>query len=176
MEEQKSSLFKNALNWGVIMGIVLVIYSLIMWFIGLSLEKWTNWLSYLFVVVILILATINYRDKVLGGFMSYGQALGFGILVILIGVVISSIYNYIFMTFIDPEIINKMLAMQEEEFLKSGLTDDQIDRTMEMTKKFMTPLVISIMVIPVSVFFGFIITLITSIFLKKEKPEMQLNE
>ncbi|MFN8259235.1 MAG: DUF4199 domain-containing protein [Bacteroidales bacterium] len=176
MEEQKSSLFKNALNWGVIMGIVLVIYSLIMWFIGLSLEKWTNWLSYLFVVVILILATINYRDKVLGGFMSYGQALGFGILVILIGVVISSIYNYIFMTFIDPEIINKMLAMQEEDFLKSGLTDDQIDRTMEMTKKFMTPLVISIMIIPVSVFFGFIITLITSIFLKKEKPEMQLNE
>jgi hypothetical protein len=175
MEEKKPSLLKNALYWGVIMGVILIIYSLIMYFLDLSLEKWVNWISYIFIIAILIFATINYRDKELGGAMTYGQALGFGILTILFAQIINGVYSYIFMKFIDPGIIDKILAMQEDEMIKKGIPEDQIENAMEMVKKFMTPLIINVIAIPVSTFFGFVITLITSIFLQKKPIEIQLE-
>lgn len=175
MEQNKPSLWKNALYWGLIMGIVLIIYSLIMFFLNLSLEKWVNWLSYIFIIAVLVVGTINYRDKELGGVMSYGQALGFGVLVILFATLINAIYSFIFMKYIDPEIIERMLTMQEEEMIKRGIPDAQIEQGMGMVKKFMTPLMINLFAIPVSVFFGFIISLITSIFLQKKPAQINYN-
>jgi len=171
MEEKKSTLMKNALNWGLTLGIGLIIYSLIMYFLNLSIEKWVGWLSYIIVVAVVVIGTINYRDKELGGYMTYGQALGFGILVILFAQIINAIYNYIFMKFIAPEIIEKMISIQEEEMIKRGIPEAQIEQGMGMVKKFMTPLFINLIAIPITVFFGFIITLITSIFLQKKSSE-----
>jgi len=176
MEETKSSLWKNALNWGVIMGIVTIIYSLLMYFLDLSLEPWVNWASFVFIIGVLIFATITYRDKVLGGTITYGQALGFGVLTILVSVIISAIYSYIFMTIIDPEFVNKLLAMQEEKMIEQGVPAEQIEKGMEMVKKFMQPAVISLISIPSNMFFGLIITLITSAILKKNPAAIQFNE
>jgi len=176
MEENKSSLWKNALNWGVIMGIVLIIYSLLMFFLDLSLEQWVGWVSYVFMIGILILATINYRDKAMGGVLSYGQALGFGVVVILFASIINAIYFYVFVEYIDPEFINKMLAMGEEKMIEQGIPEEQIELGIEMQKKFMKPIVMSLISIPTTVFMGLIFSLITSIFLKKTQPEIQFNE
>jgi len=176
MEEKKSSLWKIALNWGVIMGIVLIIYNLIMYFLDLSLEQWVGWVSYIFMIGVIVLATINYRDKELGGVITYGQALGFGVMVVLFASVIQAIYTYLFMTFIDPEFVNKILAMTEEKMIEQGIPEDQIEMGLAMQKKFMSPIIMSLITIPASVFFGLIFSLITSAFLKKNKPEIQFNE
>jgi hypothetical protein len=176
MEEKKSSLMKNALNWGVIMGIVLIIYSLLMFFLDLSLEKWVSWVSYIFIIGVLVLGTINYRDKALGGVMTYGQALGFGVMTILFASIINAIYFYVFVVFIDPEFINKMLAQTEEMYVKQGLSEQQIETAMGMVKKFMNPILMCLISIPSTVFMGLIISLITSAIFKKNQPEIKFNE
>ncbi len=176
MEENKSSMWKNALNWGVIMGIVLIIYYLLMFFLELNLQKWVGYVSYVFLIAVLIVATINYRDKTLGGVITYGQALGFGVILMLFASIIYAIFFYIFAVYIDPEFINKTLAMVEEEYTKAGLTDEQIEAALGMVKKFMSPILISLISIPTYVFMGLIFSLVTSAFLKKNAPEIHFNE
>jgi len=174
--ENKSSLWKSALNWGVIMGIVMIIYNLIMFFLDLSLEQWVGWVSYIVMIAIIVVSTINYRDKVLGGAITYGQALGFGVMVVLFSSIISSIYTYVFVTVIDPEFANKILAMTEQKMVAKGIPEQQIEAGLSMQKKFMSPIMMSVFVIPVTVFFGCIFSLITSAFLKKNRPAIQFNE
>ena len=172
MEEKKPKLWKSALYWGVILAIVSIIYNLVLYFLDLSLEKWASWVSLLFFIPILVIATKSYRDSDLGGVMTYGQSLGFGVLVVLFSSLIYAVYYFVFLSYVDPGMIDKMVIMQEEEMLKQGVPEEQIEQAMGMVKKFMTPLIINIFAIPFSVFFGFIICLLTSIFLKKKPAEI----
>jgi len=176
MEEKKTNVWKSALNWGLMLGIVLIIYSIIMYFLGLNLEKWVGWVSYIFMIGGVIYSTINYRDKEMGGYISYGQAVGFGTLVVLFAGIISAIYSYVQMTIIDTDIISKMLLMVEEELISKGLPDEQIEMAIEIQKKIFKPWLLFLMAIPGAAFSGVIISLITSIFLKKAAPETSFNE
>ena len=125
--ENKQNVWKNALNWGIIVGIVLIIYGVIMYFLGLSLEKWNNWVSYILLIAGIVYATIQYRDNVLGGSITYAQALGFGVLISLFASVMSAIYSYVFLTFIDTDFIGKVMEMAQEQMLNKGLTEEQIE-------------------------------------------------
>ncbi len=166
--ENKPNVWKNALNWGLIVGIVLIIYSILMYFLDLSLEKWVSWVSYVLLIGGIIYSTIQYRDTVLGGSITYTQALGFGVIVSLYASVLSGIYSYVFFTFIDPDFIEKIVEMTQQQMLDQGLTEDQVEQAMEMQKGFMKPWVMVLISIPALTFMGFIFSLITSIFLKKE--------
>ena len=169
--DKNTNIWKNAMNWGLIIGIVLIIYSLLMYFIGLSLEKWVSYISYILMIAGIIYSTIQYRNNVLDGSISYGKALGFGTLVIMFASIITAVYSYVFYTYIDPEMITKILEMAEEEMVNKGLSDEQIEMAIEMQSKFMKPGLMSLIAIPSITFMGFVFSLITSIFLKKEKAD-----
>jgi uncharacterized membrane protein (DUF485 family) len=166
--EKNTNIWKNALNWGIIIGIVLIIYSLIMYFLGLSLQKWVAYINYILIIGGIIYSTIQYRDTVLDGSITYGKALGFGTLVIMFGSIITALYAYVFYKYIDPGMITKILEMAEEEMVNKGLPDEQIEMALEMQSKFMKPGLMALMSIPVSALMGFLFSLITSIFLKKD--------
>ena len=74
------------------------------------------------------------------------------------------------MTVIDPEFINKMMAVIEEEYVKAGLTEEQIDAAMGFVSKMQSPIVMAITNVIGFAFMGAIFSLVTSAFLKKEKP------
>jgi hypothetical protein len=108
----------------------------------------------------------------LGGTISYGQALGFGTLMVMFASIVSAIYTFVFIKYIDPEFIDKILIMTEEQLIQQGIPDEQIEMGIEMQKKFMTPTIMSLFTIPTYTFMGFIFSLITSIFLKKKSEEI----
>ena len=166
--ENKPNVWKNALNWGLIVGIVLIIYSILMYFLDFSLEKWVSWVSYILLIGGIVYSTIQYRDTVLGGSITYAQALGFGVIISLYAAVLSGIYSYVFLTFIDPDFIEKIAEMTQQQMLDQGLSEDQVEQAMEMQKGFMKPWVMVLISIPALTFMGFVFSLITSIFLKKE--------
>ncbi|MCF6241756.1 MAG: DUF4199 domain-containing protein [Bacteroidales bacterium] len=174
--EKNTNIWKNALNWGVILGIVLSIYSLIIYFLGATLEKWAAYPSYIIMIAGIIYATIQYRDNMLNGSITYGKALGFGTLVMLFAGIILAIYSYVLYTLIDPDLITRILEKAEEEMVNKGLPDEQIEMALEMQSKFMKPWIMSVMSIFGSVFAGFIISLFTSIFLKKEVQDNPFTE
>ncbi len=61
-----------------------------------------------------------------------------------------------------------MLEMIQEQMLEQGLTEEQVEQATEMQKVFMTPAIMSAISILSLTFMGFVFSLITSIFLKKE--------
>lgn len=170
MDKQGNTMLKHSMNYGLIMGAVLIILSLITYLAGVVKPPfWVSLINYAIMVGIIVWGTKKYRDEVLEGAISYGNALGLGVLITLFAGVIVAVFTYIQITIIDPDFVSKILAIAEEELVKRGMSDDQIEMALDMQKKFMTPLFMIISSLFGMVLMGFLFSLITSIFLKKEK-------
>jgi hypothetical protein len=100
--------------------------------------------------------------------MTYGQSVGVGVIIFLYYSVISAIFTYILYKFIDTGLTAKLLAFTEDTLVKRGMNQQIIDASMAFNKKIFVPEIM----VPSSIFFsmigGTIITLIVSIFTRKE--------
>ncbi len=78
---KKNSFFSATLTYGVLTAIGLIMISLMIYLFDLSGITWLSYLAYVVLLAGIILGTIKYRNDDLGGFITYGKALGFGTLV-----------------------------------------------------------------------------------------------
>ena len=167
--EEKSSIWKVALNYGAISGLSLVILTTIWYVTNLTFNQYVGWLNYVVIIGLVIVGTKKQRELD-DGFISYGKALGVGSVICIISALILAVFSYLLYTVIDADLINKLYAVQEQAMMTNpAITDEQIDASMEMVKKFTNPTVISIGAFFGISFIGFIISLITSAVLKKDK-------
>jgi hypothetical protein len=166
--ETKVSVWKANLNNGLILGLIGVVFTLILYFLDLLLNKTLSYILFPINLVVLYFMLKSYRDNFLNGNMTYGQSVGAGVIIFLYSTIISVIFSYILYKYIDPGLIGKILAASEESLAKRGMTQEQIDTGMAMTKKLMTPGFMVITGLLAGMFFGTIISLIMSIFTKKE--------
>lgn len=171
--ENKPSMFISTLKHGVLLGIALIVYALILYLFDATYAKVLPNLSFLIIAIGLFLAAKAYRDKALDGSMSYGKALGYSFVVLIFASLLNAIYSYIFNKFIDPEMMAKGLEMVREELYSQGLPEEQLDMTMSWQEKIFQPGIGAIMGFFGMLIFGFIISLITSIFVKKQGDPYQ---
>ena len=76
---------------------------------------------------------------------------------------------YILYTVIDTGLTGKMLAYVEESMVKSGkVPEGSLDTVMAFQKKFLKPEILVPVGIVTNLFFGTIISLLVSIFIRKE--------
>ena len=147
--ETKVNVWKANLNNGLILGLIGVVFTLLLYFLDFLIK--------------------SYRDSHLNGYITYGQSVGAGVIIFLYSTIISVIFSYILYKYIDPGLISKILASSEETLAKrNGITQEQIDTGMAFTKKLMTPGFMAITGLIGGMFMGTIMTLIVSIFTKKE--------
>jgi hypothetical protein len=165
---EKPTFWKSSLTSGVILGIVLIIYSVILYMLNLNMNKTLGYVNYVFIIGGLIWFTKSYRDNSLNGTMSYGQALGYSTIMVVTAALISSIYSYVLMKYIDPSLIEKIIALGEQEMINQGMSDDQIEMAQSMQKKFMQPGLMNIIGFITFSILSFIVALITSAIVKKE--------
>lgn len=168
MGSDNGNMLRSSMNGGLITGLVLIGFSLITYFVGLNLNPSMGYVSIIILAACIFIAGKSYRDNELGGFISYGQALGFGILVGVFASILLGFFTYLEIKFIDPDIISKQMELVRQNYAKKGINDDQIDKMMEMSKKWMTPTVMFISAILSFAFWSLLISLVTSIFIKKE--------
>ncbi len=169
----KKAFQKLALNYGLLLGLFSVLLSVIVYSMDSYMEK-PAWSTILITFVgfgITFYSIYQYR-KELSGYINIGQAMKMGVAVALIGGVISAISNYIFMTYIEPDMIERMIELGRSQIEESGqnLTDDQIEMSLEMSRKFMQPWVMASMAIISSIFMGVIYSLVSGLILQKKKP------
>lgn len=162
-----------ATKWGLILGIISIALFLITVFAGLAGNKAMQWVGYIPTIIIIVLAHKEYKNSG-DGFMSYGQGLGIGTLVALIGSLISTVFFYIYVKFVDSGFIDIIKEQQIAEMEKNGMSDEQIEQAMSFTETFMSPELLSVFAILGSVFFGFILSLIISAFTKNSNPELDV--
>ena len=76
---------------------------------------------------------------------------------------------YILYTVIDTGLTNKMLAYVEETMVKSGkVPEGSLDTVMAFQKKFLKPEIMVPVTIITNLFYGTVISLLVSIFIRKE--------
>jgi hypothetical protein len=174
--ETKVSVWKANLTNGIILGFIGVVFTLALYFFDLLTNKTLSYALLLVDVAILYFMVKSYRDTYLNGYITYGHSVGAGVIIFLYSSVISVIFTYILYKFIDPGLINKLLAVSEEAMVKKGLPQQSIDTAMNMTKKMMTPEIMIISGLFGGMFMGTIISLIVSIFTRKEGNPLTIDE
>jgi hypothetical protein len=172
MEENvKAPFWKPALIYGLILGFVSIFLSLVFYFVGVATDGWTNWVTFLVSLVLLVYLMIQYRNTYLGGYATYGQI--FLMVLVSAGVVstiIGTIYQYVFFTFIDPGMVEQIKIIAEERIMSnSRIPESMYDDLLEKVEKRTT---VAYM-IKMSLIFGPVINafigLIVAAFLKKEE-------
>ena len=170
--EEKPSLLKSAMNYGAMLGIVLIAVSLIFYLLDITDSTISTITTSVVTLGGIYYIQIHYRMNVLGGYMSYGEALGVGTVSMIFASVISAFYLYIFLTFIDASQIDIAMEQAYNDMVERGMEEEQINQAMEFSTMLMTPGMMAVMGFLGSAFFGFIFSLITSIFTKKQDPSI----
>jgi hypothetical protein len=164
------------MNYGLLLGLVLVILSLLVFVFEMYEASWLSIVSYLILIGGLIVGIKRRRDLECGGYISFGSALGYGTLIGLFVGLVGAIVLYLYLGFVDDGFITYNIEKQEMQFYESGMTDAQIEQSMSWTKKFSTPFTYAIAGIITNVFSAFIISLIAAAFLKKEPENFEDTE
>ena len=166
--EEKVNVWKTNLINGLILGLVGVVYSLVVYFLNLSFNKAQGYVFMLVQIAVLFFLVKSYRDNFKHGMMTYGEALGAGVIICLYYAIIMAIFTYLLYTVIDKGLLDKQLAFAEEMMQKKGLPQASIDAGMAMQKKMMTPAFMAPVSILGNMFWGLIISLIVAAFVRKE--------
>ena len=166
--EEKVSVWKSNLTNGLILGLIGIVYYLIMYFFDLTLNQVQGYVFLVITIVVLFFLVKSYRDNYLHGQMTYGQAVGAGMVIFLYYSIISAVFIYILYAVIDPGLIDKQLAMAEEMMLKRGLPQEAMHTAMKVQQKMVKPGIIAPLSILQHMFYGLIISLIIGIFVKKQ--------
>lgn len=178
--KEKKGFLMDAAKYGLLVGLLSVILLLITYVMNpLLMVKW--WLGILFFfisIVAVVVAALDLRRK-MGGFMIYKDALVIVFVIFAASSVITSSFNYVLFTVIDPElpvvmkeaIVDQTTSMMEsmnadQEAIDKAITQiEQEDYALTPGKAFKGFMI--------SLLISFIISLIIAIFVKKNSPMFQ---
>ncbi|MBI9039510.1 MAG: DUF4199 domain-containing protein [Bacteroidales bacterium] len=169
METKKLSASKFSLGYGLIIGALLIILSLVLNMFGMKQAQNYNWISYVIILAGIIWGSLVYRNSYSEGLITYGQSFSVGFLIGLYAAILSTIFSFIYLSYINPGSINEILEITRENLYDQELSDDQIEQAMNFTEKMTTPIIMSGIVLIWNTICAVVFALIVSIFVKKEQ-------
>jgi hypothetical protein len=168
MEEKKITKNGLLIQFGLILTIASIVYTLVVYYSGNLYSTWAQYPTYIIIAAIIFFAQKKLAEISGNEGLSYGKALGFGVMLSIVSAIFLVIFNYLFYAVIAPEAIQQGIDFAEQALLERGLPDDQVEIALEMQKKFMTTPYMVGMGLVGTVLIGLVISLITSIITKKE--------
>lgn len=169
-EKTKLNLFKESIIYGVIIAVGLIGSSLIS--NSLSDTPNSTTASLLMWVVLgggLAYAIIQIRNQKNGGLLTFGQGFKISLFCGIIAGLINSVYTYIYMKYISPEMVDKIKEVAINEMASSGQTEEQIKIGLKTMDILMQPGVMAIMIVFMIPIYCMIIGLILAAIFKKEQ-------
>lgn len=138
-ETEKSTLTSNAIKHGVILGVISIVLTLVYYVVDYTLLA-TIKIALLSLAIFLgygIYAGIGYRKEI-GGFISFKNAFLHGFIVFALSALVSTIFNILLYTVVDPELGQKLtdvsVANAEEMMRSFGMPEDQMDEALEKAR------------------------------------------
>jgi uncharacterized membrane protein (DUF106 family) len=167
----------TTMKWGLITGAVYVIFALINNILGVQEGGGFSMVGLLTNTLILgatfftIYSGIKeIRDTQLDGFLTFGQGFKSGMGIALIACIVSAVFTYIYVSFIDPELINRVTAMTEAQWEEQNMPEEQMDMARQWMGYMMNPTFMSLIAAVSVIFWGLIKSLIASALLKVDAP------
>lgn len=163
-----------ALRYGLIYGIILVVFAIMLYTMDMHYQNSTpsTVVNILIGVGGILWGMLAYK-KDNGGFISLSQSLKVGVAIALVGSLVGIIYGVVLTEFIDPTTMDKALEFQKQQMLSQNpeMSVEQANQFVDMQKKFSSPLIRSAFGLLFGIFFGFIVALISGLVIKKNRPE-----
>ena len=174
MEDQNLELKKYIMQFGGLLGGISVVFGLMLFSVDMHYQNDTNVtiISLIISIGVIAFAQYSYR-KDNEGFLSLSQGIKIGLGMAAISGIINVLYFLVLSNVLDPEMMNKALEMGMDQFLEQNpeATQETIDQVESMQQKFSGPVISSSFLIIASLFTGFIVSLITGLILKRNRPE-----
>lgn len=166
-EKNMISPSRTAFKWRLLWGLSSIIYLLI----GLITKEsfletqwWDTVISLVLSVLFIIMSSKEHRDIDNNGYLTYGRGLGIGTLTSVFNGLLSAIAFFIIATyFVDYNDLVETKLLEQAEKAGRDFTEEE----MNMAKKFSQPIVAAFFSFLASVFFGFILSLVTAAIVKR---------
>jgi hypothetical protein len=156
-------------KYGLIGTVVGIVYFLVLVFAGQN--PYTLKFGWVFslasTAVLIALAHKEFKEDN-NGFMTYGEGLGIGIWYTLVAIIVGTLFNYVYTTFIDTNIMTEFYENQYQQMQQAGQSDAQIEMAQTWTKKLWW-----LFSIIGGTFFCVATVLIVTIFTQKRPPEQR---
>jgi hypothetical protein len=163
-----------ALKWGAITGLIVMILSSISFLFKMDTNTTYTTISsivmYLIIPVTVLYLGMKEFKEANSGFMGYGQGLGIGAMTGGIAGVLSGIFTFFYLKFVDSTVMDRTRDVQMAKLEEQGLSSEQIEQSMEMMKMFSSPGVVMVATVFTFLLIYFVIALIVSAIQKNEKP------
>lgn len=175
-QEPMKKPWETGMRFGIIGGLISVSVALLANLLGLVQYELNadgsqpsntlqTFLSVAIFVAVLFLAVREHRDKVLGGFISFGKAFGVTAMATVMMSFISGIYTYIFFAFIEPDVIDAIFSQAMEQMEDQG---QDVEGMEGMMRAFMSPLFFAASGFLSGTIMGMLVGLVVSAVTKKE--------
>lgn len=166
--EEKPSTARVALKWGLILGLVLIVYSLLLFLTNTFGDSRLGWVSTALSIGGLVLAMREFRT-LNRGYMTYGEGVGIGTLTAAISGLLSALFTTFYTTIIDPNVMQQMVEKVRAQYEDRGMSDEQIDQAMSMVEKMQSPgITFAFSVIGAAVF-GLLLSLIIAAIMRRNR-------
>jgi NADH:ubiquinone oxidoreductase subunit 6 (subunit J) len=126
---------------GLIISLILIVFSLALYFMGQSTNQGLSSLQYLIIVGGIIWGCINYANQ-LNNNVTYGNVFAHGFKIASVITVIMIVYTIIALKVLFPDMVNVILDKTREQLAEKNMSDEQTESAINMTKKFLIPFAI----------------------------------
>lgn len=169
---EDKSIRPSSVKYGLIYGAASVLYALLIYSTNLVTNPAISVLSIAIGVGAVFLAIREYK-QLNDGYLRLKQGISIGILVILIGGIISSIFTFIYASLIKPTFKEDLIATLEQQMRESASQQPEvIDMTLKMYDVMFSPGVMLITGLISAVISGLIYGLIIGAIMKNDRPIM----
>jgi len=161
-------MWKTASTHGLIVGLILIGFALLVWIAGLQQSAWLRYTNWILVFASVYYSMKTWRDQFLDGFIRYTQALKYGVVVMLFASIVFALYNVIYMNILDPESIQRSMDILEESYYELGWDEDRIELAIELAGGMQTPMFQAVSTVFGTTFLGLLVSLIVATFVRRE--------
>ncbi|GAA4384915.1 DUF4199 domain-containing protein [Hymenobacter koreensis] len=162
------------IRYGLIFGVISIIVDFVLKATGLSFKFSVTLSASLIIWVVGIIVAHRYFKAHNGGFMSYGQGIIIAVIMGSIGGLMTGVFNYVYVNFIDPNYAEAMRADMEAWLIKMNVPEEQMDKSLaDITpEKIGSPTSIGS-----AILFGAFVSLLTGLIIsaitKRKQPEFE---
>ena len=162
------------MNYGAVLGLILILIALLSWVLGVDEQESMvpSIINNIVIIGFLYYSILQFRDKMNNGFISYSESLRLGTTVAFFSSVIMAFYTFIYISYLNPDMLANIIYMTEQAVLESNpeISEEELDLALEMTGNFTQPHWLMIMGVLSGTFMGFFYSAIISFFVKNNDP------
>lgn len=174
MEKSAPNPTAIATKWALIYVVVSIVITYGFQLLNIDQNSSVKYIGYLPFIAFCFLAQKEYKDQ-LGGFITFGQAFNPGFRYSLFGGLLLAIFIYIYLGILSPEMLTKAMEQQQTAMADKGMSQEQIDKALEMGTKY-GAIFGAIATAISTLVFGCIVALVSAAILKKERTAFDIPD